>query len=130
MSSHPSITFIDPPAWTAPPRSFAWKRAGRRSAEMRLARPKWPSGGLPPDHRPSAGLGRFDPPVRAVPAAAPGGGRNWRELGKENSMPEDAAALLSETSLFRDLSATTQQAVADRCVRRTFTKGTVIFHKE
>ena len=45
-------------------------------------------------------------------------------------MPSDAATLVSQTSLFRDLPASTQRSVADRCVRRTFYKGTDIFHKE
>jgi CRP/FNR family cyclic AMP-dependent transcriptional regulator len=45
-------------------------------------------------------------------------------------MAQDVATLLSQTALFRDLPAGTRRTVAERCVRRAFHKGTVIFHKE
>jgi len=45
------------------------------------------------------------------------------------SMSADVGTLLSQTALFHDLPPAALRAVVGECVRRTFLKGTVLFHK-
>jgi CRP-like cAMP-binding protein len=45
-------------------------------------------------------------------------------------MPQSADALLAQAALFQDVTPDTRRSLADRCVRRTFSKGTVLFQRD
>lgn len=45
-------------------------------------------------------------------------------------MPPDAEVLLSQTPFFQGIPADIRRNLADRCIRRAFATGTVLFHKD
>ena len=51
-------------------------------------------------------------------------------LIRVSRMPADIGALLGQAPLFRALPHAALEAVARACVRRTFLKGTILFHKD